>query len=328
MTSKLQLKPAQLLLLTLAATFCGRGHAQSAPDPPAPPPAAQPAADKPLPDINNLMRQVEARERLADKIHKSYLYRETRQMDHFDSHEAVKKTETHESEIFWLNGVRVERTLKKDGKTLSPDELKKENERIDKEVARAQERHAKDEAEGKDPHPHSNDDLTFARILELGAFSNPRRQTVNGRDTILVDYTGDPKAKTHNIAEGIFRELAGTVWIDEQDHVIEHVEGHFMNDFKVGGGLVASVRKGTWFKATTTKVNDEVWFPKEMEGSGQARYLLFFSINGHLRVTDGDFRKFKATSTVLPTFTAVEPDAPAPVTPSPPVPPPPPADFD
>ena len=293
--------------------------AQTVRSPQTPTPPSQAAPDRPLPDTNTLMRQVEARERIADKIHKSYIYRESRQMENFDSHDAVKKTETEESEIFWLSGVRVERLLKKDGKPLSADEQKKENERIDKDVAKVQERHEKNEAEGKDPH-RNNDDITFARVLELGAFSNPRRQTVNGRDTILVDYTGDPKAKTHNIAEGIFRELAGTVWIDEQDHVIQHVEGHFMNDFKVGGGLVASVRKGTWFKFTTAKVNDEVWFPQDMEGSGHARYLLFFALNGHLHVTDRDFRKFKATSTLLPNVTPVDPNA----TPAPPSPPPPP----
>ena len=284
---------------------------------PTPPVPAATASDKPLPDVNTLMQQVEDRERVADKIHKSYIFRENRQMENFDGHDAVKKTETEESEIFWLNGIRVQRLLKKDGKPLSADDLKKENDRIDKDVAKAQERHQKNDAEGRDPH-HNNDDLTFARILELGAFSNPRRQTVNGRDTILVDYTGDPKAKTHNTAEGIFRELAGTVWIDEQDHVIQHVEGHFANDFKIGGGLVASVRKGTWFKFTTAKVNNEVWFPRDMEGSGHARYLLFFSLNGHLHITDSDFRKFKATSTLLPNLTPIAPDVPAP----PPVPPP------
>jgi hypothetical protein len=54
------------------------------------------------------------------------------------------------------------------------------------------------------------------------------------------------------------------------------------------------------------KINGEVWLPARVEGKGAARALLFISFNGNIRVTDSDYRKFKATSTILPGLSTVQ----------------------
>jgi hypothetical protein len=145
---------------------------------------------------------------------------------------------------------------------------------------------------------------------------------INGRDTIAVDYTGDPKAKTRSRAEEVIRDLAGTLWVDEQDRALVKVEGHFLNSFKIGGGLVVNIQKGTSFGMQQRKVNDEVWLPELLEGRGAARAFLLFSFNGSIRAVESDYRKFKATSTILPGMSTVDPSAPADPSPSAPSVPP------
>lgn len=307
-------RPTALLLLLTAVPLA----AQSTPPPPQQPVATQttsePAATpNPLPDIPTLMRAVESHQYAAEAAQKNYIYRESNSFDELGGNGAVKKTSTRDFEIFWLNGVRVARLLKKDGKDLSPDDKKKEDERIDKEVAKARERRDKADAQGHQTDSAGHDQISFARMLQLGTFSNARRVAVNGRDTILVDFAGDPKAKSHNEAEAAFKELAGTVAIDEQDKAIQHLEGRFANPFKIGGGLVVDIRKDTSFKADFRKINDEVWLPEAIDANGHARVMLFFSLNGNFRGRTGDYRKFKATSTILPA-----PTEPTPTTPPPP----------
>ena len=68
----------------------------------------------------------------------------------------------------------------------------------------------------------------------------------------------------------------------------------------MGAGLVADVSKGTSFDYTARRINDEVWFPSEINAQGHIRYLLFFSLNGTLHVTFSDYRKFRASSTISP----------------------------
>lgn len=279
--------------------------------------------DRPIPDIPTLMRQVEDHLKTADQVRKDYIYhaRETRQ--ELDKGGKVKKSNTNEYDIFWINGVPVEKQTKKDGRELGPDELKKEDARIDKEVAKAHDKKDKAEAQGKETGPRGDDMISAARILELGTFSNPRRVQLDGRDTIVVDYTGNPKAKTRNRFEEVVRDLVGTVWIDEQDKVIRKTEGHFLNDFKIGAGLVANIRKDSSFGMDQIKVNDEVWIPSYLEGKGAIRFLLLASFDGRVQMTMSDYRKFHTTSTILPGVSAVEEDS-SPSIPTPPVLPPPP----
>ena len=273
--------------------------------------SGQATEDKPLPDIFAMMHDVETNERRAEAVEKDYLYHSVVTEQNIDGHGQVKKTEVTEFDHYWANGVPVARKVKKDGKVLNAEEIAREDERIDHESAKGHERREKADAQGKETDSRGDQEITVSRLLELGAFTNPRRVQVSGRDTIAVDFAGDPKAKTRNHAEDVIREIAGTAWIDERDRVLAKVEGHFVNAFKVGGGLIVDVKKDTRFVWEQTKVNDEVWLPAHVEGQGAARVLLFFSFNGSLSAVDSDYRKFRTSSTILPGLTKVgEPQAP------------------
>jgi hypothetical protein len=264
------------------------------------------AVEKPLPDIAELMHEVEAHQKASEAVQKDYLYHEVAVAQENDGHGGVKKTETNEYDVFWLNGVEVQKLVRKDGKELTADEQKKESERIDKEVAKARERRSKADAKGQETDSQGHEEVTVSRFLELGKFTNPRRVKVNGRDTIAVDYEGDPKAKTRNRFEDVIRDLAGTIWVDEEDRTISRIEGRFLRPFKVGGGLVVNIKQDTSFAMEQRKINDEVWLPSRIDGKGAARALLFISFNGSIQVVDSDYRKFKATSTILPGLSTVQ----------------------
>jgi hypothetical protein len=286
-----------MLVLALLVLFLRGMRAQD---------AVRPESDRPLPDIAALILSVEANQRVAESVRKDYLYHSIQTEQEVDGSGKVKKTSRREYDSFWINGVPVNKLVKKDGKELTPDEQKKESERIDKEVASARAKKEKGDAKGKETSPRGDDMIPASRILELGTFTNPRRVTLDGRDTIVVDYAGDPKAKTRNRGEEVIRDLVGTVWIDEEDKVIRKSEGHFLNAFKIGGGLVANIRKDSSFAMEQKKVNGEVWLPAKIEGQGTIRILLFANFNGSMQVQMSDYRKFKATSTILPGVSTVD----------------------
>jgi hypothetical protein len=158
--------------------------------------------------------------------------------------------------------------------------------------------------------------ITVSRLLELGRFTNPRRVQIDGRDTIAVDYEGDPSAKTRNRAEDVIRDLRGTVWVDEGDHMLVRAEGHFVNGFKIGAGLLVNIQKGTQFQMEQKKINDEVWSPSHIEAHGAARALLFFNFTGSVRAEYSGYRKLRTSSVVLPGATRID-DSEAPHTAAP-----------
>ena len=197
------------------------------------------AATKPLPDTVALMREVEAHQKATEALERDYLFHSFAITKTLDSHGNLKKTETEDSEIFYVAGTRIRRMLKKDGKDLSPEEQSKETRRIDKEIAKAKE----DQGNGKSNN--GRDEVTVSRFLALGSFFNARRVMLNDRDTIAIDFVGNPKAKPESRFEGAIREMAGTVWVDERDRALRKLEGNFLHDFKIGGGLVAEVKQGS-----------------------------------------------------------------------------------
>lgn len=274
-------------LLVWVSTLCG---AQT---------PADARLDTPLPDISMLMRQVEAHQKASESLEKDYLFHSIATAQTLDSHGSVKKTEIEEADIFYVAGVRIRRTTKKNGKDLSPAEGKQENERIDKEIAKAKERRAT-------TNQSERDVVTVSRFLELGSFSNARRVNLDGRDTIAVDFTGNPSARTKTRLEGAIREMEGTVWVDEQDRSLRKLQGHFVHAFKVGGGLLADIKKDSSFEAEWTRVNGEVWLPSSASGRGEVRVLLLLNFHGIFRVVDSNYRKFKATATILPGGERVE----------------------
>ena len=254
---------------------------------------------QPLPPIPQLLLNVERNEKASEAARKDYTYHVHFEQQTLDNKGDVKKTTTNDADSFTIDGVRVDRTIARDGKPLTPEQTTKENESIDKEVAKAKERREKRATHGKDTDANGDIVISAARILELGTFSNPRRIDLNGRPTIVVDYAGDPKTKTRNDFETIVRDLVGTVWIDEQDQVLVRAQGHFLNDFKIAGGLLADIRNDSSFDIRYINVNQEVWLPADISGKGKIRALLFVGFNGRFRLIMSDYKKFRASSTII-----------------------------
>src|SRR5450631_1743946 len=180
------------LLIFGCVVLCASTTAQTASETSAAQSTAQPTTsqtiDKPIPDIVSLMHDVQANQRKSEAVEKDYIYHSVRTEREFDSHGQVKKTTITELDHFWLNGVPVRRVVKKDGKALSPEELAKENERIDKISANAREKRDKADDKGKATDSRGNEEVTVSRLLELGSFTNARRVQLDGRDAIAVDF--------------------------------------------------------------------------------------------------------------------------------------------
>jgi hypothetical protein len=282
-------------------------------------PAQQPAptqtlATQPLPPTTQLLLDAERNQKASEAANKDYTYHVHLEQQELDHNGNLKKTTTTDSESLTIDGIRIDRVVARNGKPLTPGEAQKESDRIDKQVAKAKERRAKLASKGRDTDSRGDELLTVSRILELGTFSNPR-------PTIVLDYTGNPNAKTHNESEKVFRDLVGTAWIDEQDRILVRGQGHFLHDFKVGGGLVLNIHQGLSFDFTATHITANIWLPATIDAQGSARILLVDSINGRVHLVTSDYRKFHSTSTIIDSDRLIGPDGQPIPNPTPPTPP-------
>jgi len=265
--------------------------------PNAAPSSGKQAAEKPLPNIASLLRDVEAHQKQVEAVRRNYMFREMEQEDELDSDGKVKHSKVEEREVFFIGRHPVTRLLRKDGVELSPSEQKKEQERVDKQISAAKKNEAKRQHEAEQGK-HDENKITIDTLLDICKFSNPRRDSFKGRDSVIFDFRGNPEAKTHGMAESALKKLSGTVWIDEAGREVVRMEVRFDEAFKVGGGLLASVQKGSTFIFEQAFVNEEVWLPTYADVNLAARLLLFKGIREHSVTHFSDYRKFRVDSKI------------------------------
>jgi hypothetical protein len=272
--------PYPLAMIVLAASSAAGQTAQS------------------LPDVPTLMKQVQEHQHKLDQVREDYTYHETVITHELDKNGSIKKNESEENNVFFVNGHEIQRKVKKNGKELSPDEQKKEQEHVEKDVEKA----------SKTPSNQSldKDEVSVSRLLQIMKVSNPRREQMDGRNVIAFDFVGDPHAKTHGMAENASKKISGTIWIDESDREVRRMNARFDDNFHLGFGLF-SVGKGSTFAFDQKLVNNELWLPTSAQIHIVAHAIGIIGWRGDIAVTDNDYQKFHADAAQQPGATAVHP---------------------
>ncbi|MGH9640122.1 MAG: hypothetical protein ACRD3Y_08675, partial [Bryobacteraceae bacterium] len=244
--------------------------------------ARQPA-NAPVPDVRQLMLEVQAHQKQLDNVRENYTYTSLETTEDVDASGHVKKTETVKQDNFFVNGHLIARTVESDGKPLAGHALSRENERVTKMVEKAE----------KTPpgQPLEGPSISVSRLLDIMDVRNPRREEFRGRPTIVFDFIGRKDAKTHGLAEDASKKLKGTLWIDEADKQVAQLEVGFDGNFRIAGGLLATIQKGSSFRFDQAPVNTgekdvgsgekdsspgngELWLPTGGEGTMQVRLML------------------------------------------------------
>jgi hypothetical protein len=254
-----------------------------------------------LPDLKALFKEIDDNQKAIDKIKENYAGTRSEEETEYDKTGKISKRELRESTFFYLGGHEVSTLMKKDGKPLSEQEQKKENDRVQKEIQDIEKRDAKKDAkeekakeEGKDKG--SDDEPGIEIFLRASQFVNPRRERFRGQDVLVFDFEPNPEFKPHKLVEKVVHELAGVVWIDEKAHDVARLEAYFVGDFRFGGGVIANLQKGTSFVFEQAYINNEVWLPTYEEAHVGVRVLLVkaFKVNEVTRYSD--YRKFNVDS--------------------------------
>jgi hypothetical protein len=249
-----------------------------------------------LPDLKALFKEIDENQKAIDKIRENYAGSQSEEETEFEGDGRVKKREANEYTFFYLNGQEVTTRVKKDGKLLSAEEQKKENEKTQKRIEELQKREIKKEAKEEKAKEEGKidekDEPGIEIFLRACQFVNPRRERFRGQDVLVFDFEPNPEFKAHKLVEKIVQKLAGVVWIDEKAHDVARLEAYFTGDMKFAGGLLANLQKGTSFVFEQAFVNNEVWLPTYMEAHVGVRFLLVKGIRASVLTRYWDYKKF------------------------------------
>jgi len=257
-------------------------------------------AGEPLPDVKALFLEVLKNQKAIEEMQKRYTCRVVEEQEEVGGKGQVKSRKIRESEVFHIAGAEVKRLTARDGQPLSPEEQKKEDRRFNKEF---DEQISKEAGFARHPDKRerrqAKDEQRLSDILRAIRFCNPRRERFRGQEVIAVDFGPNPDYKPQKLMEKIAQKLAGVVWIDEQARDVARLEAHFIDSAKFGGGVVASIDKGSRFVFEQAKVNGEVWLPVYDEVHFGGR-LLFLKSKANQIDRYSDCKKFHAESKIVP----------------------------
>jgi len=247
------------------------------------------AAPAPLPDIPTLLHKVEIARQHNATVMDNYSFDATT-----TSRDPSGHTKTEVIEITYINGVRLEHLIARDGKPLPPEDAEKEKERSDKAMAKAKERIAKAQSKGEVTDANGDTLISLDRLLQLYTITNPRREMLNGRSSIVFDFAANHSVKSKGIPEGVMQSFSGTIWIDEKDSEIAKMSGTVPQGY--GFGLIINISKGTGGTVEFMPVNNEVWLPARLDGQGHARFLLVDdALDGTESTVFSNFHKFQVS---------------------------------
>jgi hypothetical protein len=279
----------------------------------------EPPGDSSL-NVVALLREVAHHQAEIEQRVSDYTFTRREIEREFDDKGMVKKEKTTVHEVYPLpGGARVLKLISEDGVMLAPERAAREERRVMEEIEQAtreyEQRKAKRERERAQKTSENKGADDDAELGGLGAFVRvcefvaPRRERFQDRDVIVFDFRARPGFKPRNRTEAAVAKLIGVAWIDPADKQIMRLDARFPEGFKIGGGLVASLRPGSAFMFEQMRLADGVWVPHLSQINMAVKVFLVAGIN---RNTTREYSNYKRFTTNVGDATVAAPTPPPP----------------
>jgi hypothetical protein len=252
-------------------------------------------------DIAKLLREVEANQKELDERVSNYAFTEKRTERKINDKGEVKEEKVTVYEIYPLpGGGAFYKVISENGVPLSAERAAKQDKRIAEEVAKYEAEREKKEQKKKEAaeknkgqvKKEDDDDVSIGVFLRACEFVSPRRERLRDREAIVFEFRPRPGFKARTMAEDIVTKLVGVIWIDPVDKEVIRLEAKLAQGYKVGGGLLASIRSGSAFTFEQTRVDEGVWLPRFAQVNIALKVLLFKNIEANQTSEFSDYRHF------------------------------------
>lgn len=256
------------------------------------------AEGRPLPDIAQLLHDVNKNQKAIDEIVKEYTCHLTELDEQRNSDGRLTPRSVHEYDVFYVgeNGEPVRHLIARGGKPLEGEEKKKADDKFNKDFDEAKKKAAELANDPKKQAKQDEEDQAqISDFLRAERFTNPRRELFRGQEVIVFDFGPNPDYKPKKLVDSIVQKLVGVIWVDEQARDIVRLEARFNDNAKIGGGILASISKGSNFVFEQALINNEVWLPSYVEVHASARVVF---LKGRQDEIDrfSDYKKFSTES--------------------------------
>ena len=220
---------------------------------------------------------------------------------HFDGNGKVRSEDKSAWETVMLDGQPYRRMLERNGRTLSPDEQRKEQEKLDKSAAKlAGETPEQKQRRLADYEKQRRRERGFLREIPDAYDLRIEGETqVDGDDVWVI--AGTPKAgyQPKDRDAKTFPKIRGKIWIDKTNYQWVRVEAETTGTIAFGV-VLARLNPGARLIFEQSRVGDVLWLPKRLYLRGAGRVALLKKIAMEQEITWSNYRKFQVDSKIVP----------------------------
>jgi hypothetical protein len=185
--------------------------------------------------------------------------------------------------VFPVNGLPYEFETSRNGTPLNPEQLKKEQGKLD-----ARKSEGKEERE-KRIRNYLRDRAFLNEVPEAFACKVSGEQELHARANYVLDC--DPKPGYHAVDSraAMFSHIHARIYIDKDDLQMTRAEAKVLETISFGW-ILARIGPGADMNLEQTRLTDSDWLPSLIDVNGTARILLIHDHPIHERITYYDFK--------------------------------------
>ena len=250
--------------------------------------------------MQQLFRVVADKDLENDRRQRDYTYIERQVENKLDGKGKTKSTEVKTFEILEIYGEQVERLIAKDDKPLEGKEAAKEEEKIQKIIDKRKNESESDRKKREQKQEKEREDgRKFVKeVADAYDFKLVGTEPLDGRDAWVIDGEPRPGFQPHMKESKFLSKFRGRVWVDKGDLQLAKMNVECLDTISLGLFL-ARFHKGSRFTLEQTRVNDEVWLPRQLAVKVDVRLALLKNFNVDMEQSFRDYKKFRTSSKIV-----------------------------
>jgi len=220
---------------------------------------------------------------------------------HLDKHGKVKSTEIKTWDINYYFGEFYSRLVQVDDKPLSEKEQKKEDEKLEKFLAKHRKESEDDrEKRRRKEQKEREEGRAFVRdVVNAYDFRLVGDEKVSGEDAWIVEATPRKDFQPTQPHADMLKKIKGRIWIEKNEYNWVKVEAEAIDTISFGWFLFR-IHPGSRFVLENTHVNNELWAFRRLYINGSARLALLKNESIDQEDVFSNYKKFSTSITILP----------------------------
>jgi hypothetical protein len=265
--------------------------------------AAESAAAQfpPTSDPKEIVRRSMEIDRRTLEIARNYTCQQREVVKHLDKHGNVKSTEVRTYDVSFYYGEEYSRMIMVDDKPLSDKEKKKEDEKLEKFLAKLRNESSEDRQKRIDKEKKQRQESRAYRqdVANAYDFRIVGEEELEGVGTWVIEATPRKDFKPTQPHADMLKKIKGKMWIDKKEYNWIRVEAEATDTISFGLFLFR-IHPGSRFNFQQLHLNNEVWLLRRLYINGGARIALLKNEAIEQEDTFSNYKKFSSTITILP----------------------------